>query len=141
MGSYNQPNAYHIEGDTAIIILADRQGNHTGEAVIDKADLDKALAVGRWHKVTVQPTGHNPISYASCYVRTSSPHYTHRNQRLYLHRIVMDATTEQKVDHEDGDGLNCRKSNLRVASRRENAVNSYLHRRIRKLEEALAARG
>lgn len=141
MRAYNQPNAHRIEGDTAIIILTDRQGNRTGEAVIDVADLDKALAAGRWHKQTVYPTGRNPISYAGCYVRKTSPHYTHRDQRLYLHRIVMDATTEQKVDHEDGDGLNCRKSNLRVASSRENAVNSYLHRKIRKLEEALAARG
>jgi hypothetical protein len=48
--------------------------------------------------------------------------YAHRNdwstgkaKKVYLHRLIMDFP-DGPVDHIDGDGLNCRRANLRVAS-------------------------
>src|SRR5262249_17853665 len=42
---------------------------------------------------------------------------------VYMHRQIMDATPDQLVDHEDGDGLNNRRSNLRVCGSSHNLAN------------------
>ena len=41
----------------------------------------------------------------------------------YMHRFILDAPNTQEVDHIDGDGLNNRRSNIRLASRSQNAMN------------------
>lgn len=45
-----------------------------------------------------------------------------------MHRQVLDAPSGLDVDHIDGDGLNNRRSNLRVATRLENARNQVCRR-------------
>ena len=40
-----------------------------------------------------------------------------------LHRVILGVTDSQQVDHRDGDGLNCRRYNMRVCSVRENHCN------------------
>lgn len=40
-----------------------------------------------------------------------------RKRNQYLHRFL---TSGVRVDHEDGDGLNCQRSNLRPASAKQN---------------------
>jgi len=40
-----------------------------------------------------------------------------------LHRFVMGAAEHEIVDHENGDGWDCRKENLRVATLSQNAAN------------------
>lgn len=42
---------------------------------------------------------------------------------ISLHRFVMDAPSDKEVDHEDGNGLDCRKCNLRLATRAQNRMN------------------
>jgi hypothetical protein len=49
---------------------------------------------------------------------------TKKRDTLYLHRVLMDASPEVFIDHKDGNGLNCRRGNLRAASRSNNAHNS-----------------
>ncbi len=39
---------------------------------------------------------------------------------VYLHRFIAAPGPGHVVDHRDGDGLDCRRSNLRVCSRAEN---------------------
>ena len=41
----------------------------------------------------------------------------------YLHRLVMNAPSGLQVDHIDNDGLNNSKTNLRIASHRQNLQN------------------
>lgn len=41
-----------------------------------------------------------------------------------LHRFVMRATPDQEIDHKDGNGLNCMRSNLRRATRAQNVANT-----------------
>ena len=36
----------------------------------------------------------------------------------------MNASDDRQVDHEDGDGLNCRRSNMRLATHAQNKWNS-----------------
>jgi hypothetical protein len=42
---------------------------------------------------------------------------------VYLHRVIMAAPAGFDVDHEDGDGLNCVRSNMRLSSRAQNLAN------------------
>lgn len=40
-----------------------------------------------------------------------------------LHRVIMNAPAGMEVDHIDGDGLNCRRYNLRICTRSQNRMN------------------
>lgn len=42
---------------------------------------------------------------------------------VLLHRIIMNVDDDRQVDHRDGNGLDCRRHNLRVCFRRQNARN------------------
>lgn len=46
-----------------------------------------------------------------------------RNQRVYLHRLIVAAPPGLEVDHINGDTLDNRRANLRVATRQQNAAN------------------
>lgn len=47
--------------------------------------------------------------------------------RVYLHRFVLGLTPDDPlVDHEDGDKLNCQKSNLRLSDKSRNGSNQAL---------------
>lgn len=46
----------------------------------------------------------------------------------YLHRVVMDAPLGVQVDHKDGNGLDCRRANLRFAQPAQNIANSRLRK-------------
>jgi len=41
----------------------------------------------------------------------------------YMHRLLTGAAQNQLVDHKDGDGLNNRRSNLRLATKSQNSMN------------------
>lgn len=43
--------------------------------------------------------------------------------RYFLHRVIMGAPKGIQVDHIDGNGLNCQKNNLRLATNKQNAYN------------------
>lgn len=44
-------------------------------------------------------------------------------RHVLLHRFLVHAKEEEEVDHEDGDGFNNRRSNLRVATKSQNRAN------------------
>lgn len=101
-----------IDGDIALVPLT--QGK---VAVID-ADL--APVIGRWNWHAQKAPG--GLWYAS---RTDGK-AAHRNR--LLHREIMGAQPGQIVDHADGDGLNCRRKNMRFSTHQENARNSTSRR-------------
>jgi hypothetical protein len=43
---------------------------------------------------------------------------------IFLHRFILNAPTEMQVDHIDRNGLNCQRSNLRLATSKQNGANS-----------------
>ena len=96
-----------VEGDLAYITLTK---GYT--AVIDAADAE---LVGR---------------YAWCALVQSHGAYAYRTdcsgdkpEAVYLHRLLMDAPADLYVDHIDGDRLNNRRDNLRLATHAENMRN------------------
>lgn len=85
-------------------------------AVVD--DEDVHLAQFRWYAQPVRRT---------IYARRDDWAWRDgRPVRLrahFLHRDVLAAVKGSEVDHINGDGLDCRRSNLRLASRAQNARN------------------
>lgn len=47
----------------------------------------------------------------------------------FLHRFIMKPNDSQQVDHKNGNGLDCRKSNLRVCSNSQNQMNKKMYKR------------
>jgi len=60
--------------------------------------------------------------YAATHIRMGD-----RYVSVSLHRFLLDRPEGKQVDHINGDGLDCRRSNLRIASAAENARNRRPH--------------
>ncbi len=87
-------------------------------ALVDAADYDR-VAQYRWWVYRL-PTR----CYAARHVRVAKGVY----RKQLLHRFLMDAQPGQEVDHRDGDGLNCTRANLRIATPEQNQQNRGKHR-------------
>ena len=94
-----------IEGDVAYVPLT--QGY---EAVIDADDV--ALVIGNSWRAMVKP--HSVYAY-----RVEFP----KRRTVLLHRTILNAPSNMQVDHIDGDALNNRRSNLRLATALQNGAN------------------
>jgi hypothetical protein len=83
-------------------------------ALVDAEDAERVNTL-TWH-FSMSGSG----GYARAYVRGSG----RENRRLIrLHRFVLDLPDGVRVDHENGDRLDCRKSNLRPATHAQNNLN------------------
>lgn len=80
-------------------------------ALVDAVDAHLVRQY-RWHH------GGTRNRYVVAYARTGRG-----KPKIYLHRLIMAAAPGEIVDHIDGDPMNNRRSNLRLVSRSENAVN------------------
>lgn len=103
-----------IEGDIAYIALT--QGY---EAIIDAADVP---LVGIWNWRALSRNGQ---AYA---VRSCARGDQGRQDLVLMHRVIMGAPAGMTVDHRDGNGLNNRRENLRLATHAENAHNQRKRR-------------
>lgn len=87
-------------------------------AVVDRLDLD-LVSQFRW---VVSDGG--TTSYARATVRSGG-----LRRFVYMHRLIMAAQPGTEVDHADRNGLNNRRSNLRMATRSQNLQNRGSHTR------------
>jgi hypothetical protein len=46
-----------------------------------------------------------------------------RHKLLWMHRLIMNTPDDQEVDHQDHNGLNCQRHNMRNATHSENKKN------------------
>ncbi len=76
-------------------------------ATVDAADYEW-LSQCRWHV-----SGRAKV-YAAC---------NWKGKRVYMHRLIMNPPPGYVVDHIDGNGLNNRRSNLRICTRMQNQWN------------------
>jgi len=80
-----------------------------GVALCDASDAE-LLRSSRWYHVRI----------GNCvYAQTSVC-----NRQIYMHREIAQPSSQVLVDHRDGDGLNNRRTNLREATRAQNARNA-----------------
>lgn len=81
------------------------------EILVDAIDADLV------REYSWSPGGTNK-RYAAAFIQQGNSVST-----VYLHRLVMGAGAGQVVDHVDGNGLNCRRDNLRIVTKSENGAN------------------
>lgn len=97
-----------VDGNVAYIALT-----RGYETVIDAEDLPH-VADFNWSS---QPSG--KTVYACRGTRSSDG----KSLGVRMHRVLIGAPDGMEVDHIDGDGLNNRKANLRLATHAENCMN------------------
>lgn len=88
-------------------------------ALVDAADLELVQQYS-WQLFKSGPKPNaTPKLYAQCFVGRKS---------IKMHRLIMGIDDERLVDHRDGDGLDNRRHNLRIATPTQNAANRRKHR-------------
>lgn len=88
-----------------------------------RCDLDdlQVLKGYRWRIVGLSARKGRKLKYAAAY------HWTEKGPRyLYMHRLLSDAPKGFEVDHINGDTLDNRRDNLRIATPSQNRANSGL---------------
>ena len=55
---------------------------------------------------------------------TKNTNYAYTKGPVLMHRYLLDAKPGEKVDHIDGNGINNRRSNLRICTPQQNGANS-----------------
>ena len=108
-------NGYIMHEDYAEIVLRDKHSCVVGVAIIDIEDVGIAKQY-KWHMRKSLNT-----NYAACTLKDG--------QKLFLHRLVLGYSGKDDVDHIDHNGLNNRKSNLRVVTHDTNLRNQHGNRK------------
>lgn len=90
------------------------------QILLDEEDLP----ILRRYKINTMTTRGSYTRYVVC----SDP-FTRKYISLF-HRIILNASDDVIIDHENGNGLDCRKENLRIANSSLNQQN----RRLTKIE-------
>lgn len=85
-------------------------------ALIDAEDADRVLAF-KWHAVPSRSR------YRTIWYGKTSAMIDGKKSGMLLHRFVMNAPDGIGIDHKNGDGLDCRKTNLRAATTQQNNCN------------------
>lgn len=80
-------------------------------ALVDDEDYERVAAFGSWSGARYSRSG---LFYAS---RASS------GTTIYMHRFILSASKGEEVDHRNHDGLDNRRSNLRLATKSQNHGN------------------
>ena len=95
--------------DHAEIILYDKYGAEVSRVLIDIEDID-VVSKFKWHR--------DKDGYAVTSQKIGS-----KVKHIYLHRMLMNADSNELVDHYDRNKQNCRKYNLRIATHTVNSRN------------------
>lgn len=87
-------------------------------ALVDDEDFARVNAF-KWSAVRMQIGNGKAHWYAKRCIRHDGTTFS-----IFLHRFILGVPDGLHVDHEDGNGLNCQKANMRYASRVQNAWNT-----------------
>lgn len=96
------------------IPLRNRKGEIVAYAKVDDEDFN-AMNNHRWYMVKAR----------NCCYAQSSYHFENKHSTIQMHRWLLKITDKYIcVDHINHDGLDNQKSNLRIATRKQNRLNS-----------------
>jgi len=109
-------NEYFIIGEVLYIISYSKGVKH--EIRADANDLERLNSFGSW-SVSAHPRSKGLV--ATAFYRNGE-----KKSRVYMHRVLMDATPDKQVDHINHDTLDNRKQNLRLLTDSENKQNRSL---------------
>jgi len=104
------PNTYRIEDGIVYMDLRDRSGQVVAVATFDERHLAKVLQY-KW-----RPSNRSRKSIYVAGVRGQ--------EFTMLHRVIMDATDGEEIDHRNRDPLDNTDANLRKCSRSDNMRNT-----------------
>lgn len=114
-GRPSHPSLPVVRYDSGMIRIPLPDGS---EALID--DCDEALVSGfPWRPLKIS----EDLIYAHAWIG---------KQDYYMHRLISGAGATERVDHEDRNGLNNQRRNLRIATRSQNGANRLADRRRQK---------
>lgn len=82
---------------------------HGKQVLVDDQDYDSLVCHG-WH---ASKSAYN--WYAVRFVKTNG-----HQEKIYMHRLIMNAPADKVTHHRDGNSLNNQRSNLVVVSKSEN---------------------
>jgi AP2 domain./HNH endonuclease. len=106
-------NRYEV-GDGIVVIYLTRKDGTVLETEIELEDLPKLGNVTSLYADKKRNT-----YYVRCNLRSVDG----KQDKIYLHQLLMDAPKGTEVDHIDGNGLNNKRSNLRIVTNSENQYN------------------
>lgn len=96
---------------------------NNSERVVQVDDQYYDLVKGHtWHEVT-DKSGRIFYARSSVWGEGRSKCGQRRRRPIMMHRIIMGAKSGEMVDHRDGDGLNNRRYNMRIAEPSGNSMN------------------
>jgi hypothetical protein len=87
------------------------------KALIDEVDLGRVLPY-KWF------AHRNKLGYC---VMSHTDGIKRRSRTAYLHRFILDAPNSMCVDHINGNPLDNRRCNIRLATKQQNAMNQRRH--------------
>jgi hypothetical protein len=110
------PNRFIDHGThIGIELYREKTGEVIGEALVDLDQLSRVRKY-KWHVAS------RHCSYAETFLR--------KGRSILLHQFVIGRKPGLDIDHINGDGLDCRRRNLRHVSHYANVLNR--HRRLNK---------
>ncbi len=89
-------------------------------AAIDDEDYDR-VTQHSW--CAVPGGGYGQMVYAQSNIKVDG-----KWKRVLLHRFILNASPTDRIDHKNGDTLDCQKENLRFATSGQNQYNSGARR-------------
>mgnify|MGYP001571940764 CR=1 FL=1 len=92
-------------------------------AIVDDTDF-WALALHKWCLMGGQGYGRN-IEYAT---RTDYSKGKRNKKVIRMHRVILGLNGKEMCDHVNGNGLDNRRSNLRICNRAQNRINTKNNR-------------